>query len=344
MARHVNIPIFIPHEGCPNDCVFCNQRTITGQSQKADRDIIPEIESALSTYDGDKDNIEIAFFGGSFTGIDRDVMTRLLEAAYSYVKRGIVSSIRLSTRPDYIDDEVLHILKSHGVRHIELGIQSMSDMVLKASNRGHSAEATRRSCSLIKKYGFDLTGQMMIGLPLSSMDDEIYTANEIVAMGCDSARIYPTVVFENTRLCHMAKIGDYAPLSVDEAITRSTAVYEIFLQNGIQVIRIGLQASESLTSGDGIYAGANHSALGELIIGEHLFNIIKRKIYSTDFPKEIDIFTIKCKDGRQSGVAGQNKRNKIRIRDIFQEKGISVKEIKIRGDASLNAEQIEFDF
>lgn len=335
MATHINIPIFIPHEGCPNDCVFCNQHTITGKSEKADRDIKAEIDTALSTYDGNAGNAEIAFFGGSFTGIDRNLMIRLLDDAFEYVKQGRVYGIRLSTRPDYIDEEILQILKSRGVTDIELGIQSMSDKVLTLSKRGHTAEVSEKSCRLIKDYGFTLTGQMMIGLPGSLPEDEIFTAKEIVRLGCDSTRIYPTVVFEDTELCRMAKDGVYQPISVDEAVERSAGVYEVFVDRGVKVLRIGLQATEALISGDGIYAGANHSALGELIVGEYYYRRMKKEIFCMALQKDLDTFVIKCAPGEQSKVSGQKRKNKIRLAEDFKAAGVNVKNIKIEADKTV---------
>ena len=342
MEKHINIPIFIPHEGCPNDCVFCNQRTITGISEKADRDISKEIDTALLTYKGQAENAEIAFFGGSFTGIDRNTMIKLLHTAYSYVLQGKVSSIRLSTRPDYIDTEILDILKVHGVTDIELGIQSMCGHVLDRSKRGHSVQDTQKACNLIKKYGFNLTGQMMIGLPDSTLEDEIYTAKQIAALECDCARIYPTVVFEKTKLCDMAKSGTYSPLSVEDAINRGVQVYEVFAENKIKVLRIGLQATEALVSGIGVYAGANHSALGELIVGEYYFRLIKKILEENLISayKCQSTLLIQCAPGEQSKVAGQKKINKLRILEEFNAKGINITKIRIIPDLSLCANTV----
>ena len=272
--RHVNIPIFIPHLGCPNQCVFCNQRTISGVESFDPSTLRDIIEGAMSTINAD-DFVEIAFFGGSFTGIDRDLMVELLEIANEYIILGRVNSIRCSTRPDYISEEILEILKIYGVKHIELGLQSCSDEVLFATKRGHTRLQEEVACQLIKKHGFGLTGQMMIGLPKSTLERELNTAEFIISQGCDSARIYPTVVFKNTELCDMAESGIYEPLSTDDAIVRSAAVLEKFLEAGIDVIRIGLCASENLRAEDTYYAGPNHSALGELVINQ----VYYRKIY-----------------------------------------------------------------
>ena len=344
MSRHINIPVFIPHEGCPNNCVFCNQHTITGVGDKADRDISKEIDTALSTYEGTAENAEIAFFGGSFTGIDRALMVKLLDTAYRYVESGRVSAIRLSTRPDYIDREILDILLSKGVTDIELGLQSMRQSVLNASKRGHTAEDAERACALIKEYGFNLTGQMMLGLPCSDLQDELYTARKIIQMKCDCARIYPTVVFEETELCEMARLGIYTPLTIDEAVTRGTEVYAELVNSGVKILRIGLQSTEALTSGENVYAGANHSALGELIIGEYYYKLMQK-----DFDRICktvsnggDTLVIHCAEGEQSKVSGHKKKNKSRLLELLNNAGVKVRDIRIEACRNVNCNSLSY--
>lgn len=267
--RHINIPIFIPHLGCPNGCVFCNQRSISGREEFDPAAMEREVESVLSTV-REGDESEIAFFGGSFTGIDRRLMVELLDRAQRFVDGGRVSSIRLSTRPDYIDREILDILSRYSVKTVELGLQSMDDTVLAASKRGHTAERGKEACSLVKEYGFSLIGQMMIGLPESDVAREIMTAETLCDFGVDGARVYPTVVFEDTELCDMAKRGEYQPLVLSDAVSRTKAVLNVFRRHDVPCIRVGLCASENLSS-DKVYGGANHSAIGELAMGEIYF-------------------------------------------------------------------------
>ena len=200
MKRHINIPIFVPHLGCPNTCVFCNQRKISG-CEKAD-----------------------FFFGGSFTGIERADMIYLLETAKKFIDAGKVGSIRLSTRPDYIDEEILDILARYGVKTIELGIQSMSDEVLLKSGRGHNSAQTEKACALITSRGFELIGQMMTGLPGATEETELYTAKKICSMGACGARIYPTVVFRDTELCRMMERGDYSSPDMETVISEGAKV------------------------------------------------------------------------------------------------------------------------
>ena len=314
--RHVNIPVFIPHLGCPNQCVFCNQREISGVSRFNAEDVIPIIESALKTIEADA-SVEIAFFGGSFTGIDRGLMISLLEIAYDYIKKGVVHSVRCSTRPDYIDEEILDILKTYGVKTIELGLQSCSDEVLKISKRGHNFEAELKSCRLIVENGFNLVGQMMIGLPGASKSSEIETARFIIESGAVGARIYPTVVFRDTELCSMMHSGSYIPLTLDEAIERSATVLDLFIEAGVEVIRIGLQSSDNLTDPHSSIAGANHPALGELVIGEVYYRRIC-KLLSDMKISEDDNITVLVSRGALSKAVGQNKRNKLRLLKVYK--------------------------
>ena len=224
-----------------------------------------EIDSALTTLDGFDGEIQIAFFGGSFTGIERGLMTRLLQIAEGYIKRGLVSSIRLSTRPDYINDGILEILASFGVTNIELGIQSMNDRVLALNKRGHTAKESREAMLKVSESGFKLTGQMMTGMYGASPEDEILTAEEIVKGGAESARIYPTVTFRDTALEKLFCEGLYTPPTLDETIERGAAVYRILEKAGVKVIRIGLQSSEGLHT-DKVVAGDYRDALGEMIL------------------------------------------------------------------------------
>lgn len=313
MKSHVNIPIFIPHLGCPNQCVFCNQRTISGVEEFDSSKLTEIIEQALSTVGYDTE-AEIAFFGGSFTGIDRNLMLELLEIAYGYVKSGRVTSIRCSTRPDYIDEEILAILKKYGVKVIELGLQSTSDDVLLASKRGHDRECERRACEMIVNAGFELVGQMMIGLPESTPQTELETAQFIVDVGAVGARIYPTVVFYGTELCDMATSGVYVPIEVEEAVARSASVFDLFIKNNVRVIRVGLCASEKLESDSTYHSGPNHPAIGELVINEFYRRKITARAKELSFDS-CDILKITVARGMLSKAIGQKKRNKLLIKE-----------------------------
>ena len=308
--RHVNIPIFIPHLGCPNACVFCNQRTISGHGDFKIESVRDEIESALSTLSADTER-EIAFFGGSFTGIDRALMVELLDMAESYVKMGLVSEIRLSTRPDYINSEILDILSQYSVRTIELGLQSLNDEVLCASRRGHSSECALSACKQIKERGFNLIGQMMIGLPKSTGESEIRTAELICKLHADGARVYPTVVFADTELSLMMKEGEYLPLDTESAVERTKNVLAVFDSYGVPCIRVGLCASENLRDASLAIAGATHSAIGEMAMSELFYDRIckeldERKICGGALKIFVPL-------GATSKAVGQKRKNKEKI-------------------------------
>lgn len=309
--RHVNIPIFIPHLGCPNTCVFCNQRTISGVKSFDIADVRTQINAALATV-GDGVEREIAFFGGSFTGIDRELMISLLEISREYRERGLVDSVRCSTRPDYISEEILDILAEYGVGTVELGLQSISERVLAATKRGHGFEAEKRACELIVRRGISLVGQMMIGLPGAALEDEIATAKFIIDSGAVGVRIYPTVVFCDTELCGMARSGEYKPLTLEDAVSRSAAVLKLFADAGVNVFRIGLCSSENLSSDDTYFAGPNHPALGELVEGEMFYLNIKEKLSSFGDLAESSV-TVNVARGQLSKAIGQKKKNRIRL-------------------------------
>ena len=308
--KHVNIPVFIPHLGCPNDCVFCNQRTISGHGDFKIENARAEIDEALSTIP-DVVPTEIAFFGGSFTGIERSLMVELLDLAQSYVDVGRVSQIRLSTRPDYIDGEILDILSHYSVRTIELGLQSLDGEVLLASRRGHNAECALDACRAVKAAGFELIGQMMIGLPHSDAQKETVTARAICELGADGARVYPTVVFAQTELADMTERGEYAPLSLDEAVVRTKSVLDIFDRYGVPCIRVGLCASENLADASKAIAGATHSAIGELAMNELYLERICNALDEKGIRGGGVIVYVAR--GATSKAVGHNRKNKVKI-------------------------------
>ncbi|MBQ8320745.1 MAG: radical SAM protein [Clostridia bacterium] len=323
--RHINIPVFIPHLGCPNNCVFCNQRTISGVKSFDPSDTRRIIDDALSTVSAD-DEVEIAFFGGSFTGIDFDLMTELLQIAYSYIERGAVKSVRCSTRPDYIDENIIKTLKRYGVSTVELGLQSIDPEVLRLSKRNHTATDAVRACKLIVDSGITLVGQMMIGLPGSTIESEIETTRFIIDSGAVGARIYPTVVFRDTELCDMAAGGDYTPLSLEDAVTRSAATLRLFRASGVKVIRIGLCSSENLLSEETYFAGPNHPSLGELVENKLYFDDIYDKAKYLNLKKE-DILLVKVARGTLSKAIGQKRKNKTLLTDT-----LGVRDVVFRED------------
>ncbi len=323
MPRHVNIPIFIPHVGCPNACVFCNQRSISGHMSFEASRVDEEIKTALSTVPADAE-AEIAFFGGSFTGIDRELMLYLLDTAQKYIDGGRARGIRMSTRPDYIDDRVLSDLSRYTVKTVELGLQSLDDRVLAASGRGHDAERAVRACHAVKEAGYELIGQMMIGLPASDTETEMMTAREIIKARADGARVYPTVVFYETELARMTERGAYTPLSTAEAVERTKNVLDVFDRGGVPCIRVGLQSSENLSDESKVMGGASHSAIGELAMGELYYERICREIEKRGISGgELTVYVAK---GNVSKAVGQKKTNKERISQKYSVRRIKVLE------------------
>lgn len=258
---HANISVFVPHLGCPNRCSFCDQVTISGaEKQPSKEDIDNAVNIAMQSSKYDAHNTELAFFGGSFTAINRDYMSELLKAAYSHVELGHFSGIRISTRPDCIDRKVLNILKQYGCTAIELGAQSMCDDVLLANNRGHNADAVRKASALIKENGFELGLQMMTGLYKSTAQKDILTATEIIKLKPHTVRIYPSITLKNTRLATLFQLGEYTPPSLEETVKLCAKLKVMFEQSNIKIIRMGLHTIDE----DNYIAGPWHPAFSEL--------------------------------------------------------------------------------
>jgi histone acetyltransferase (RNA polymerase elongator complex component) len=292
-----NISIFVPHNGCPQQCSFCNQKTITGQQkQPTPDDVKSAVEQALNRK-GFK--YEIAFFGGSFTAIDRDYMVSLLKTASEYVDGDRIYGIRISTRPDFIDDEILNILKQYKVTSIELGAQSMDDEVLKANMRGHTAQDVINASELIKQYGFELGLQMMTGLYMDNDDTAIETAKKIISLNPATVRIYPTAVLKGTYLADLYEREIYKPQTVDDAANLCTKLIPMFENAGIKIIRLGLHSSPELKKN--IVAGAFHDSFGEIVKSRYMLN----KILA--FPP--NSYEIMVNSKSVSQLKGQQKRN-----------------------------------
>lgn len=273
--KHSNIPIFIPELACPHQCIFCNQAKISGQQEIPQPEEIPAIvEQYLSTMNDGRE-VEIAFFGGSFTGIPMDLQERYLREAFPYVEQGRVRGIRLSTRPDYISGPVLDLLERYGVKTIELGAQSTNDDVLLASGRGHKREAIWRASEQIRRRGFHLGLQMMIGLPHDTYERSRQTVEDIISLGADNTRIYPTLVIKGTQLAKLYEMGRYAPLDMATAVSWAKDFYLRFEEAGLTVLRVGLHASEELTPEKSLLAGPYHRSFKELVMTEVWRDILR---------------------------------------------------------------------
>ena len=283
MKKEYIIPIFVPHLGCPNDCTFCNQKKISGQTKNVKaEDVKNTIEYYLNNFRDDNKYIEVAFFGGSFTGIDVDKQKELLSVAYEYIKNKKIDSIRISTRPDYINKEILKMLKSYGVKTIELGVQSTNDYILNKSKRGHTFEDVKKASKLIRKNGFILGHQMMVGLPESTRQDEINTAKDLIKLKPKIVRIYPVLVIKGTQLEKDYESGEYTPLTVEQAVETAKDLLVLFNKKKINVIRIGLQNTNEITDPNSkksqVVAGPYHPAFRQLVESRLWYDNIANEI------------------------------------------------------------------
>ncbi|MBO5348235.1 MAG: radical SAM protein [Clostridia bacterium] len=283
MKKEYIIPIFVPHLGCPNDCTFCNQKKISGQTKMVTaKDVKNTIEYYLKNFKDNNKYVEVAFFGGSFTGIESEKQEELLSAAYEFIKIKKVNSIRISTRPDYIDKNILKRLKKYGVKTIELGVQSTNDYILNRSRRGHTFEDVKNASKLIRRHGFILGHQMMVGLPESTRNDELNTAKDLIKLKPKIIRIYPVLVIKGTRLEEEYLSGEYEPLTVEQAVEISKDLLALFNAKKIKVIRIGLQNTNEITDPNNensqVVAGPYHPAFRQLVEDRLWYDVIANKI------------------------------------------------------------------
>lgn len=328
--KHRIIPIFISHRGCPQDCVFCNQKRIaqevppvTGEEvQKILNEMLPPQGMGEGTW-------EVAFYGGSFTGLPLEHQRELLTPAYQGKLAGKVHAIRLSTRPDYITPEILQQLKAYGVTTIELGVQSTDDVVLRRSNRGHNKEAVDRGVQLIRSYGFFLGLQMMVGLPGETPEAFDQTVTDFINYRPDFVRIYPTLVIKDTDLERAYLAGTYQPLTLEESIVRCQKALEHFEAHGIPVIRLGLQATDEIRLGKGVVAGPYHPAFRELVESRvtlrRILKILEEQ--AIDHPREL---VIHCHPQFTSRVAGYRQQNK-----AYLKQALGIQQIRILKDGTL---------
>ncbi len=319
--KHSNISVFIPHMGCPNCCSFCNQRTISSTVKAPTSEEVTEILDNACRKLHDPHNTEIAFFGGSFTAVERSYMVSLLKAAQPFIEKYGLIGIRISTRPDCINDEILSLLKQYDVTSIELGAQSMCDDVLAANDRGHTANDVKKASALIKSYGFELGLQMMTGLYMSSPEDEFYTAEQIIAIKPKTVRIYPVVILGGTKLADLYQSGVFRTYDFDEMAEICAELLEMFEAAGIKVIKLGLHSSDEV-QGEAV-GGYYHPAFREICLGINFRKKIESLIGGEGSCK------ILVNPKALSMAAGQKKCNI----SYFAQKGIS---IKIVADESIS--------
>ena len=333
MKKAYVIPIFVPHLGCPKNCTFCNQKTISGQEkQVTGEDVKKIIEEYLNNFKDKSAIVQVAFFGGSFTGISVEKQEELLEAAFEYIKDKKIDSIRLSTRPDYIDKDVLKRLKKYKVKTIELGVQSSNDYILKKCRRGHSFEDVKKASKLIRRYGFELGHQMMCGLPDSTRLDEINTAKDIAKLKPKIVRIYPVLVIKGTKLAEEYENGSFEPLSVDSAVETCKELYNFFNKKHITVIRMGLQNTDTISDPKNkqseVIAGPYHEAFGQLVMDAVWYEKILNKIKT--FNVKVKEIAIHINPNDVNNVSGHKKENLIKLKNLYEVDVKIIQEEKIK--------------
>lgn len=320
MKHQYIIPIFVPHLGCPNDCIFCNQKSISGQKKNMTKEEAKNIiDNYLKNLNDSDALIEIAFFGGSFTAINENLQNELLELAYTYVKEGKVESIRISTRPDYIDKNILKRLKKYKVKTIELGVQSANDFVLKRANRGHTFEDVKKASKLIRWYGFRLGHQMMVGLPESTRQDEINTAKALIKLKPKMVRIYPVLVVKNTKLEKEYENGIYKALPLPQAVETCKQLVRMFSDKNIDIIRVGLQNTDEISDPSSekseVVAGPYHPAFRQLVESGLWYDAIVEKIKKLNVKvKEVQV-TVNPLD--VNNVIGHKKDNVLKLKEFY---------------------------
>ena len=320
MKNNYIIPIFVPHLGCSNDCVFCNQKSISGQKNNMTKEEEKKIiEEYLKSIKDENAEIEVAFFGGSFTAIEEEKQNELLSLAYEYIKEGKIKSIRISTRPDYIDKKILKRLKKYKVKTIELGVQSANNFILEKAGRGHTFEDVKKASKIIRRYGFTLGHQMMVGLPESTRKDEINTAKELIKLKPKMVRIYPVLVLKGTKLEKELKEEKYKPLSIVQAVETCKELVRMFADKKIDIIRVGLQNTDEITDPNNenseVVAGPYHPAFRQLVESSLWYDAIVEKIKKLNVKvKEVEV-TINPID--TNNVIGHKKENIIKLKQTY---------------------------
>lgn len=315
--KHYNIPIFLPELACPFRCVYCNQFSITGKQKLPDIQTVKDtIDKYITTFKEDDRFVEVAFFGGNFTGLPEKMQDDLMRIVQPYLEKGLVDGIRCSTRPDYIDEKRVKILKTMGMRNIELGAQTTNDMVLRKCGRGHSFEDIKNASQIIVNEGVTLGLQMMLGLPFDSFENDMQTARDIVRLGAKETRIYPCIVVKDTELERLYKNDEYFPLSLDDAVEQSATLYEFFTENDVKVLRIGLHTSEDL-NGDAFVAGPYHKNFAEMVLS---------RVWGRKFDKineKSNEITIEVPENELNHAIGYKGENKLKLLERYKHVVIS---------------------
>lgn len=347
MKKQYIIPIFVPHLGCPNDCVFCNQKSISGETKQVTKEDVKKIiEEHLKSIKKNS-KVEIAFFGGSFTAIDEKKQEELLSVAYEYIKKRKAIGIRISTRPDYIDKKILKRLKKYKVKTIELGVQSANDYILKKAGRGHTFEDVKKASRLIKLYGMKLGHQMMVGLPESTKLDEINTAKQLIKLRPKMIRIYPVLVIKNTKLEKEFQAGKYKALTVVQAVEICKELVKMFANKNIDVIRIGLQPTDTITDISSkkseVVAGPFHPAFRQLVESGMWYDVVVEKIKKLNTKVREVVITVNPAD--VNNVIGQKRENITNLKEVYDVDLIVNSDDKIKqGKSKIEITKVYEDF
>ena len=340
MKKEYIIPIFVPHLGCPNSCTFCNQKTISGQSKQVTaKDVRDTIEYYLSNFIDNNKYVEVAFFGGSFTGIEEEVQEELLQAAFEYIKQKKVNSIRISTRPDYINKKILKRLKKYKVKTIELGVQSTNNYILSRCQRGHTFEEVKKASKLIRRKRFVLGHQMMVGLPESTKLDEINTTKSLIKLKPKIVRIYPVLVIKGTKLEEEYKNNEYIPLTVNQAVERCKDIVSMFNKKKIKVIRLGLQNTNTIDEPghkeSEVVAGPYHPAFRQLVESSMWYDSMLEHI--KQFNTKVKVVEIRANPININNIIGHKKENINKLNEIYDV------EVNVTSDESIRPGNFKID-
>lgn len=317
-AKRNILPVFVPHAGCPHRCVFCDQKRISGSDTTVTPDSLRT--SILEASDSVRAPLELAFYGGSFTAIPVEIQKSLLSVVQPFLVSGVLSSIRVSTRPDAVSSDALALLRDYGVKTVELGCQSMDDAVLSCCGRGHTSADCVSALLHVKEAGFTVVAQMMTGLPGADDAGDRMSAEKLISLRPDAVRIYPTVVVRGTPLFDLWKSGAYAAHTVEHAVALCAVLVPLFESAGIPVIRIGLNPTDSLSAGDAA-AGAYHPALGALVRSEILLNLASASLNADCAGKRA---VLSVHPSCVSAMTGDRKRNLHCLRERFGLDSVSV--------------------
>jgi histone acetyltransferase (RNA polymerase elongator complex component) len=338
-AKIMIIPVFIMNDGCPHRCIFCNQSVTAGNySSILTKDRFEKIvNSYLNSNSDNNRRIEIAFYGGNFTGLRRLLQENYLSWANYYFQKGLIQGIRISTRPDYINDEILSLLNKYNVSVVELGAQSFVDDVLAHAQRGHDAACIEKAVKLIKEYSILSSLHLMIGLPKDTNDGFLYSLKKTVELKPDMVRINPTLVLKNTTLVHQYLQGDYTPLSLKNAVDQCRIAFEILSAAGITIIRFGLHITEEMKIEGSVLAGPMHESLGSVVLSSFFYH--KTLELLNNIPQNVDELHLKISSSDESVFRGWRNQNVSSIKNLYPRA-----QITIESSPLLNKGDIYFSF